>query len=144
MDRLGKRPCAIIYESGSDISSVVEAAKNLSKADDVIIAVKEDGKLAKKLLPAYINAYIRNQEKSMHSSSLSLEAMLFLAGNMNITGAINSVGADKPRFMLFSSRRELAEMLAKKCRLKKIKETKLTLDWDIASNVAMVAIKDYK
>ncbi len=144
LGKLGTSPCAIIFESQSSIESIVGDAKRISKEDDVLIAVKEAGALEKRFLPAYINAYLRYHEKSMHSSSISLETMLFLAGNMNITNAIGKVGADKSRFVLFSSRKELAAQLARKCNLRKIREIRLVLDYDIASDVAMTAIKDYK
>ncbi len=144
LDGLGTDPCAIVFESGSGIDSVISEAKRLAKAQDSIVAVKEEKQIVKRLLPAYVNAYLRHKEGSMHAGSLSLETMLFVAGNMNITNAAKKVAAQGHRFVLFSSSRALAQELAKRCKLKRIREEKLSFDYDVASDVAMTAIKDDK
>src|SRR5271166_2555667 len=84
-------PCAIVFESERDILQVVDEARQLSKSKEVIIAVREGKELEKRLLPAYLNAYLRSKEDAMHSGSISLETILFLAGNMNITNAVEKV-----------------------------------------------------
>ncbi len=137
-------PCAFIVESATALDDVIEQSKKLAKKSDVIIAIKEKKDVEKRLLPSYINAYLRYKEDAMHSNSLSLETLMFVAGTMNIGNAIEEIAANNKRFILFSSKRSLAQSLIKKCRIKKIKEIKLVLDADAASEVAMTAIKDDK
>lgn len=141
MEGLGDHPYAVVAESDTDIGNVIKEANRLSKPGDVLIAIMERRGIEKRLLPAYINACLRYGEGSMHSDSISIETILFIAGNMNISNALDEVGADGSRFILFSSSRELAEKLARRCGLKKIRKIKLVLDQDVASEVSMTAIR---
>lgn len=145
LDKLGTHPCAFAVESGQvSIDRVVSEANGLCKAGDALVAIKYKKGIEMRILPAYINAYVRYKENAMHSNSLSMEVFLFVAGNMNIGHALKEAGAEGDKFILFSSSTALAEKLIKKCGLKKEKEIKLILDQDVASEVAMTAITDDK
>lgn len=144
IDGMGKHPYAALVISTAPIDTVIKEAKRIAKGGDVILALKESRGIEERLLPAYINAYLRYSEKSMHSSSISLEMLLFVAGAMNISNAAKNSAADSKRFILFSSEKKLAEQLQEKCGIKVEKELKLGMDPDAASDVAMTAIRDDK
>lgn len=143
-NQLGRDPCAIVVESDSGPDSAIEAAKKIAKKGEALVAVRQNEQIEKRLLPAYINSYVRFMEGSMHSNSISLEMLLFVAGNMNIGNAVGAVAADDKRFIIFSSSRRLADSVIKKSGLKRIRELRLSLDAKTASDVAMTAIKDDK
>ena len=144
MDGMGKHPYAALVTSSASVETVIKEAKRIAKGGDVILALKESKGIEGRLLPAYINAYLRYSEKAMHSSSISLEMLLFVAGAMNISNAAKKSAADGKRFILFSSEKKLAQELQKKCGIRVERDIKLSMDPDAASDVAMTAIRDDK
>ena len=130
--------------SGRCADSVVEAAKNLSRGSDFVLVLKDSAEVEGRLLPAYISASMRMREGSMHSRSLALEIMLFVAGTMNIGNAVARAGASGSRFIIFASSRGVADALVSKCRLRVAGRCRLRLDPAISSSVALTAISEGK
>ncbi|MDE1767894.1 MAG: hypothetical protein KGH64_02325 [Candidatus Micrarchaeota archaeon] len=142
-NQLSTGPVAVLVQSTS-YEGALESAKIIAGKEKLLIAINYSYAIKQRLIPAYLNAYLRMKENVMQSNSLSIETMLFIAGSMNIGNAIKKVSANKNRFMIFSESKELANRLIKKCGLKEVHRVSLSLDLNIANEVAVTAIKDDK
>ncbi len=144
LEKIGLSPYAAIVESDIPIGKVVEAAKELSHGCEAIVALRPSEGIEARLVPAYLNACIRCSESAMHSGSLSIEMLLFIAADMNIGSAIKKAAADASRFIILASSKSLAERLIETCKLRKEKDIALSLDVGAAGDIAVTAIKDDK
>ncbi len=138
------RLIALRASSDADISEITGLAGQLSKGRDFVMVIGDAKYIEKALIPAYINATIREREGSMHSKLLSLEIMLFLAGTMHIENAMKSVAATSSnKFIIFSNSNKLVRML--KARFSIVsKEIALHLDMSKSTGITMAAIRDGK
>ncbi len=144
LDKMSLSPYAAVVESGMAIGIVVDVAKEISHGCKAVVALQPAEGIEARLVPAYLNACIRCSEGAMHSDSMSMEMLLFIAGDMNIGSAIKKAAADGSRFIILASSKALAETLMEKCQLRKEKDIALSLDVGAAGDIAVTAIKDDK
>ena len=136
--------CAALLSSSSNIDAIIEQSKKLSTGRDFVLLLKPSKGLEGRLIPAYIGAMVRQSEGTMHSNSLAMETLLFVSGTMNIGNAIARAGADGKKFVIFSSKKSLLDLMVRKFGLKVLKNYSLVLDPRASGNVAITAIKDDK
>lgn len=136
--------CAALLSSSSSIDAIIEQSKALSTGSDFVLLLKPSKGLEGRLVPAYIGATVRQSEGTMHSNSLAMETLLFVSGTMNIGNAIVRAGARGKKFVIFSSKKSLLDLVVGKFGLKVLKNYSLLLDPKVSGNVAITAIKDDK
>ena len=111
-------PVAYACSSDSDLESLVDSARRASAGESFVVLLDDKESVVDRLMPAYLNAYVRHGEKRMRAGSLQMELMLFLAGTFMISDAISEYGAkDIKDFILASSSDELARRYARKNRI---------------------------
>ncbi len=141
---LGKGLVALRVTSPSGADAPIAAAMHLSKGKGFVLVLRDSVEIERRLLPAYVSAAMRFGEGSMHSKSLALEIMLFLAGTTNIGGAVARVRASGDRFIVFASYSKLCGALISQCRLRVMGKCNLELDPYVSSAVALTAINEDK
>ncbi len=128
---------AISACSDSNIQKLLELSNSFSDSDKFILLLENKEKIPGRIIPGYINAKLRQYEKSMRSSSLQKEVLLFIAGTMNIKNAIEKVGAkSESDFIVFGNSEKLLLEFIKLGKLKKVKKIDLSLDFKTAYEVA--------
>ena len=136
-------PNALLCSSAKSIEELVSISKKHSKKGAFIVILGKDEKLLKRLLPAYLNAYARFNEGGMRSRDMGIEIMLFLAGSMNIGGAIRKVGARSgSEFIAYSNSGKALASFVKKSSCKIVKKYALKFDCSAAGEVAIAGISD--
>ncbi len=122
-------PVAYACSSGSGLEDLLDSARKLSRGDEFVLLLKDDEAIARRVLPAYLNAYIRHKEGHARSESLQMETLLFIAGTFKIGDAIRMCGVrDTGSFLLVCSGRELARRYARTNKVKIGKEHRLVMD----------------
>ncbi len=128
---------AISAYSDSNMEKLLELSNSLSDSNRCILLLENKEKILERIIPGYINAKLRQYEKSMRSSSLQKETLLFIAGTMNIKNAIEKVGAkSKNDFLVFGNSEKLLLEFIKLGKLKKVTKIDLYLDIKNAYEVA--------
>lgn len=140
---IAKKPVAFLSSSKLSIDELLDIGSKLSKGEAFVLLVKNDKSLLDRVLPAYINAYIRYREKNMRSSTLRMEVLLFIAGTMKISSAIKSCGAeDNGAFIVIAESKKTFSKFRDKSYIKILKEYPLRLDERIAGDVAVTALRE--
>lgn len=107
-------PVAYRCSSKTGLSALVDGARDLSRHEQFVLLLKSDNSLSGRILPSYLNAYVRYREGRLRSGSLQMEVLLFIAGTFKISRAIERCGAlGSDRFVIVSSSKGLAEKYAK-------------------------------
>lgn len=128
-------PLAVLCSSEKKIASILEKAADFSSGGFVLL-LKRDEKLLKRLIPAYINAKIRNADNEMRAKTLPMEMLLFVSGTMRTDKAIKENGAsDNKMFIAFTDNRKRFGNFALQNNIKIIKEYVLDFSKDIAEDV---------
>ena len=140
LPRFSSDLCAVLVRSRHGHTKVVEQARKMSGGSEFVVALEPSEGIEKKLLPAYLGAAIRQCEGNMHSSSISMEIILFVAGTMNIEKAVNTSVAKGDEFVLFASRTGSVNYLESRFDLHVVKKYDLRIS-NVDSGVAITAIK---
>lgn len=112
-------PVAFLCSSDSSINSLVNSARKASSGNDFILLLANRRGVTGRLLPAYLNAYIRNMERRRRSGSLQIELMLFVAGTFKINKAISDYGAKRSGdFILVGNSEESSRRYARQNNVK--------------------------
>jgi tRNA threonylcarbamoyladenosine modification (KEOPS) complex Cgi121 subunit len=107
-------PVAFLCSSDSSINSLVNNARKASSGNNFILLLDNRHEVPERLLPAYLNAYIRGMEKRKRSGSLQIELLLFIAGTFKINKAISDYGAKRNRdFILVGNNEESSRKYAR-------------------------------
>ncbi len=88
-----KVPVVALCSPAWGIEVLLDRARAVSKGDKFVLLLRSGDGIEGRILPAYLNAYVRYREGNMRSDSLPIELMLFIAGTLNIGKAIREYGA---------------------------------------------------
>ncbi len=100
-----------------------------------------DPSLAKRILPAFINARLRTADGISRSRSAQMEMLLLVSGTMNIAKALEEHGAKDPeRFLAFATGAAVLRKFASGNGVWIIRRIRLTLDEDAAGDVALTEL----
>lgn len=144
LPRFSNDLCAVLVRSKHGHAKIIEQARRLSAGQEFVVVLNPLEGIENRLVPAYMGAAIRQAEGSMHSSSLSMEIILFVAGTMNISNALEDTVAKGDQFVLFASRTSIVNYLLSRFGLEVIKKYELRIDSNGSGEVAITAIKDDK
>ncbi|MDE1824567.1 MAG: hypothetical protein KGH74_04705 [Candidatus Micrarchaeota archaeon] len=137
---LGK-PAAYACSSAVEPQRLLNEARKLSRGNSFILLLDKRRGIEDRLLPAYLNAYLRHRERSMRSESLQIEVLLFAAMTMQIGSAIKSHGIRNQKgFIIFTNRKQLLKRMRKKFPIKLSKELKLSLGSEESGRMAVLPI----
>ncbi len=137
----GRKPVACLARSGMGKEELLDISAGLSKGDSFVLLLRSVDGLADRLLPAFMNAYLRYSENNMRSGSLQKEVLLFAAGTMNIGKAIRSVGiVDSAEFMVFAGGKALLYRFLRLSGSRTVKRCKLSVKKEVAREVAMAGL----
>lgn len=93
--------------------------------------------IASKILPAYLNAVVREQDGLMRSNEVGNEMLCLISGEMNVGKAIRKSGIrDNSSFIVFASDKSVAKKIKALFELDKMKRIDLKMDANSASEVA--------
>ena len=135
------RPVAYLCASKLELNELVDGSRHYSKGESFVLLLDDSPQLAERILPAYINAYIRYNEGGARAASLQMEMLLFVSETMNIGKAIRECGAkNKSRFIVVANNGANFVKFSKDCKVKKLKEYALRLNPDIAPAVSLAGI----
>ncbi|MDE1851080.1 MAG: hypothetical protein KGH69_00110 [Candidatus Micrarchaeota archaeon] len=138
-------PAAYACSSGADTQEMVGETRKLSKGGSFILLLDSRKGIHERLLPAYLNAYLRHKEKGMKSGSLQMEVLLFTAMTMQISDAIKSHGIkDRKGFIAFTNRKRLFRCFQRKFKVRASKELKLRLASDDSGRIATLPLRYVK
>jgi len=125
-----EKPVAYLCSSSFSKDHLLGCAEKVNEQDghEFVQLFRNKKGIAEKLLPAYLNALIRQRDSSMRSSSIAIETLLFVSGGMNIAKAISEFGINNANeFILFATSKKVADSFIKCSKSKIIKELKLSL-----------------
>ncbi len=143
LPRLSNDLCAVLVRSRHGNAKLIEQAKRMSVGSEFVVALEPIKGIENRLLPAYLGAAIRQSEGGMHSGSLSMEIILFVAGTMNIGKAVEIAVARGDEFVLFASRTRYLNYLESRFNLVAMKKYDLGIS-EASGQVAITAIRDDK
>ncbi len=132
----------VAYSASSDmkISALVEKASRISGKGKFLLLLANDQRIAKRLVPALLNAALRQDEGEMRSRSLALEILLFVSGTMRIDKAIEKAGAaDSSAFIIFGNDKETILKFSKENKVELGEELNTILDLESAAEVSSAA-----
>ena len=139
----GIKPVACAASSALGKGRLLELSGRLSKGSSFVLLMKDDRTLEGRLLPAFMNAYLRHSERGMRSGSLQKEVLLFAAGTMNIGKAIGTVGlVDSGSFMVLASGRDVLQKFITTSKSRVVRSCRLQLDMGMAVRVTMAGLSD--
>lgn len=134
-------PVAFLCSSDKELDSLIDYTRDISKGKDFVLLLENDEKLLDRLLPAYLNAYLRYCERIMRADTLRMEILLFVSKTLNIGNAIKEVGAkDMDSFIVFASNKNVFSKFSKISGINKIRQYKLDLKEDVSGKIAMTGL----
>jgi tRNA threonylcarbamoyladenosine modification (KEOPS) complex Cgi121 subunit len=135
------KPVAYLCSSSLDSKALLECSVKLSSKGIFLQLLKNKPKIVERLLPAYLNALLRERDHMMRANSLSMELLLLASSSMNIKKAISEYGISTNKsFILFATDKKLARKFISTCSVKVIKELNLGLITSESSKVAAAEI----
>lgn len=138
-----QKPMLFLSSSPKEVSEMLSYVKKISKKYEFVLLLKADQSLIPRFLPAYLNAYLRHEEDSLKAKSIEMEMLLFIAGTLRTEKAIADYGAsDNKSFLVFATSKPVFTKFSKAVKLKVLKQYKLGLDLDVASDVARLAFAE--
>ncbi len=113
---------------GGSMDTLVDRARLASGDRSFILLLRYKEGVCDRLLPSYLNAWIRKKESTMRSSSLHMEMLLFVAGTLNIKRAIEESAARHSNdFLLVSDDAGSATKFIKKNGIARAEQCQLAL-----------------
>lgn len=138
-------PMAYACSSEAREQEMLDEARRLSKGHSFILLLDNRKETVERLLPAYLNAYLRHREKGMKSASLQIEVLLFTAMTMQISEAISSHGIrNAGNFIAFTNKRTLFSSFQKRFGIRAPKRLRLQLDSGESDRIATLPIRYLK
>ncbi len=116
---------AYVCFSDNDSKTLLEAAAAASKSSNIVLVLKYDKEIGKKLGSAYLNAMLRFNDKINKYRKKSLEMLMFIYSDKEIGRNAGSIIIDRKEFVLFSDSKDALDAFAKKNQIKKLKEIKV-------------------
>ena len=137
------KPIAYLCSSQAKLEAMLDDSRKNSKKGTFLLLAEPKSNLQERIIPAYINSAIREQEKCMRANNIQMEMLLFLSGTMNIGKAIRDSGAkSSSKFVLISNKETLISSFCKKFGIKKLQKYVLTLDYDVSGKVALTELEN--
>ncbi len=134
-------PALCLCES-EKLKEVVELSEKMSQGKNVIQLFGSGNQILKRIIPAYINAALRNYDGSMHTRSMRSEMMILVSGKMDIASALELCGARDSKFIVFSNDRRIFDSFVKKGKIRVLKEYTPSLELEVACDVAAIELKN--
>lgn len=129
----------VCYQCSSSLKmeDLIKKKAEFSIGTEFVQMFENNSQIKDKLLAAYVNALIRNEEESMRSNELSNEMLALVSGEMNVGKAIKKAGAKHPNdFLLFLTDKKFATKAKTSLKLAKMEPVKMELDTTLSSQVA--------
>ncbi len=134
-------PVACIARSDAIVDKLVKASGEMSSGKNFVLLLKDSSSVRRRLLPSFMNAYLRYTEHFMRAESLQKEVLLFAAGTMNINKAIRSAAIDtNAKFIVFASNRKLMNEFIITTGSAIMETCRLEIDKNIAKDVAITGL----
>ena len=119
------------------IGMLVEAAKKTSEKDNMIILLDYRKDIVMRLGPAVLNALLRKEEGEMRSNSFQVEVLLFVAGTMQISKAMEKAGARNGMdFIIMGKDSDSVVAFAGANKVRLLEEVEIRLDTETTLKVA--------
>lgn len=137
------KPVMYVCSSGKQMEELIGKSKELSGEEDFILLLDYNSTDAARVLPAYVNALIRQKDGIARSRSTWMEMLLLVAGTMNIGKAIKEHGAKNPeRFLAFATSEGLIRRFAAKNGVRLSKKISLAIDENVSGGVALTEVEN--
>jgi len=134
-------PILCVCGSDKEMKELIEDSKKASQGKEFVLLLDNKEKLVKRVLPAFMNAAIRVEDRIARSDTIQIEMLLLLCGTMKIDKAIKNCGANNSEnFLLFSTNSSLLNRFAKKNGIRIARKIDLELDAKTAEEVAMTEL----
>ncbi len=134
---LSGKPVAYLCSSSMEPKELIAHAAKISSKKCFVQLFADKPNLAVRLLPAYLNALLREKDCTMRSNSISMEFLLLASTSMNIKNAIRNYGiSSSNKFILFATSEKIAKKFKDIGKVKVIKKLKLPLVTEEAAKVA--------
>lgn len=136
-----ERPVLCVCGSSRDVKSLVESSKCVSGKREFVLLVDYSTSMAKRMLPAFINARLRMADGIARSRSAQMEMLLLVSGTMNIGKALSEHGVkDRKKFLAFATSGAILRKFVSENKVQVIGRIALKLDEDIAGDVALTEL----
>jgi tRNA threonylcarbamoyladenosine modification (KEOPS) complex Cgi121 subunit len=136
------KPVLCVCSSGKRMEELIGESKAMSGKQEFLLLLDYDRASAARVLPAYVNALIRQKDGIARSKSVWMEMLLLVSGTMNIGKAIREHGAkDSGRFLAFSTSESILRKFAEKNKVEMTKMIGLAMDEGVAGSVALTEIE---
>ncbi len=142
MEFTGK-PVLCACRSDKGMEELLGKSRAASSEKQFLLLLDYDGTPKDRVLPAYMNALVRQKDRISRSRSVRMEMLLLVSGTMNIGRAIRERGAKDPKkFLAFATSEALLRRFAEKNGIEMGKRIRLTLDESAAGSVALTEIEN--
>ena len=137
------KPVLCACSSGKRMDELVEESRSMSGEREFLLLLDYDRDSAARVLPAYVNAIVRQRDGIARSKSARMEMLLLVSGTMNIGRAIREHGAKNPKnFLAFATSGALFRRFATKNKIEITKKIRLVMDEGAAGRVALTEIEN--
>jgi hypothetical protein len=129
-------------ECTSEVNAEIlkKAASSFGKGHFMLL-LKNKKEFLGRLLPSYLNAYVRLNEGGMDSENVNIEMMLFISGRDRIDDAISECSVEDVRdFLIFSDDREGIETFARENDVIILRFLDLKFCLSSAADVALLGV----
>lgn len=117
-----------------------KAASSFGKGYFMLL-LKNKKEFLGRLLPSYLNAYVRLNEGGMNSGNANIEMMLFISGRDRIDDAVSECSVEDSRdFLIFSDDREGIEAFASENGVVILRFLDLKFYGSSAADVALLGV----
>ena len=137
------KPVLYVCSSKKQMEELIAKSKEMSSGSEFVLLLDYGSMDAYRVLPAYVNALIRQKDGIARSNSTWMEMLLLVAGTMNIGKAIREHGAKNPaKFMAFATSEALLRKFAAGNGVRVSKKLSLTIDENLSGGVALTEVEN--
>ena len=130
------RPLAFLCSSARSVNDMITWIEGNTNGEQFVQIFRHDEAIIDLLLPAYLNAVERYKWGMLRTKDLAHEMLALVARTFDMHKAISSFGADSnSEFIAFAAGGPIFEKFSKENSVKAIKEYKLALSEDAASEI---------
>lgn len=139
MENHVKKPVVYFASSHVPVNDLLRESAQTSD-NEFILLLKNDKSILNRVLPAYLNSIVRQNDGIARAKTLRMEMLLFIAKTMRIETAIRVCGASGYKFMIVASSTRVLTGFVKKTKIKLGKKCTLSLDYNEASSVSYAGL----
>ena len=121
---------AYVCSSEASADELIGAATAMPNSNGVLLVLRHDIKIAKRIGSAYLNMMVRFNDRMNKYKKRNMEMMMFLYADPEIGRNANAIKLDNKKFILFSDSKTMLNGFAKANRIRKLQAVKVIPEFE--------------